>query len=88
MKQQVEPFSTVSLAISRIYFRCFIHGLGKLYNGSPLNSDMLDVVDIKLYVTLNIYQESLKVSDFKIPCRIYFVSSAVKTKSRKFLEGC
>jgi len=49
---------------------------------------MLDVVDIKLYVTLNIYQESLKVSDFKIPCRIYFVSSAVKTKSRKFLEGC
>jgi hypothetical protein len=48
---------------------------------------MLDVVDVKLYLTLNIYQEPLKVSDFKMACRIYFVSSAVKTKSRKLLKG-
>jgi hypothetical protein len=85
IKQQVEPFSAVSLAINRINFRCFSHSLGKLYNGSPLNSGMLDVVDVKLYLTLNIYQESLKVSDFKIPCTIYFVSSAVKISGR-FLE--
>jgi hypothetical protein len=67
MMQQIEPFNKMSFVVSRITLRCcsntsLVIAWNNL-NGS-LHSDMVGVVEVKLYLALNIYQESLKVFEF------------------------